>query len=170
MSTPPPLTGLAADVLELLRSNGETLATAESLTGGQLAAALTRVPGASAVYRGGVVSYATEVKVSVLGVPQEVVDTDGVISPACALAMATGAARVTGASYAVSTTGVAGPDLQEGHPAGTVHVAFVTPGLPGGRALGLHLDGDRAEIQDQTCRAALSALRAILIGEEEALG
>lgn len=153
---------LAARVLDLLRERSATLATAESLTGGQLAAAITAVPGASAVYLGGVVSYATAVKISLLGVPEELVAAHGVISPECALAMARGAAALTGASYAVSTTGVAGPDLQEGHPPGTVHVALLTPA--GHRLLALHLDGDRAEVQQATCEAALSALVGMLSG------
>lgn len=163
----PILRDLAARMLAELARLGGTLATAESLTGGQLAAAVTAVPGASAAYVGGVVSYATSVKISVLGVPADLVATDGVISPACALAMARGVAALTGASYAVSTTGVAGPDRQEDHPAGTVHVAVLTPS--GHRLLALQLTGDRAAVQEATCRTALSALTGMLLGEEGAL-
>jgi PncC family amidohydrolase len=159
---------LAAGALGALRERGATVATAESLTGGQLAAAITAVPGASAAYLGGVVSYATAVKVAVLGVPQELVDTDGVISPACALAMARGAARLTGAAWALATTGVAGPDRQEDHPAGTVHVAVLGP--DGHELLALHLDGDRSAVQAATVRAALSALGGMLGREEGTLG
>ncbi|MDO9354446.1 MAG: nicotinamide-nucleotide amidohydrolase family protein, partial [Solirubrobacteraceae bacterium] len=97
-----------------------TLATAESLTGGRVAASLTAVPGASEVFRGGVVAYASDVKVDVLGVPADVVATVGVVSAACAEAMARGVRSLTGASYAVATTGVAGPGEQEGKPPGTV--------------------------------------------------
>ena len=158
----------AADVLHLLRERGATVATAESLTGGQLAAALTSVPGASAAYVGGVVSYATRVKIDVLGVPRELVETHGVISPECALAMARGVARLTDASHALATTGVAGPDRQEGRPPGTVHVAVLGP--DGHELLALHLPGDRAAVQSATCRAALSALGGILGREEGALG
>ncbi|MFT3871501.1 MAG: CinA family protein [Nocardioides sp.] len=158
----------AAELLELLVACGGTLATAESLTGGQLAARITSVPGASLVYRGGVVSYATAVKVDLLGVPTTVVEKDGVISPACAEAMADGARRVVGASYALSTTGVAGPDLQEGHPAGTVFVGVASP--EGVRTLPLRLDGDRPAVQAATCEAALAALADVLRREHSGLG
>jgi PncC family amidohydrolase len=114
-----------------------------------------------------VVSYATEVKIAVLGVPRDLVEQHGVISEECALAMAQGAARLTGSSYGVATTGVAGPDRQEDHPPGTVHVAVHGPG--GGTARRLALTGDRAAVQDQTCLAVLSVLRGILTGEEGAL-
>ncbi|MCY7395490.1 MAG: CinA family protein [Nocardioides sp.] len=159
MTDPSPIQ-LAARVLAGLARVGGTLATAESLTGGQLAAAVTAVPGASAVYLGGVVSYATSVKTSVLRVPNALVAAYGVISPECALAMAQGVAALTGASYAVATTGVAGPDRQEGRPAGTVHVALLTP--TGHRLLALHLGGDRAGVQESTCREALAALGGLL--------
>jgi PncC family amidohydrolase len=152
----------------LLRERGETIATAESLTGGQLAAALTAVPGASATYLGGVVSYATSVKESVLGVPRAVVDGPGVISPECALAMAYGVVALTGASCALSTTGVAGPDRQEGHPPGTVHVGLVVPGAS--TALSLELVGDRAAITARTCQEALAALVDVLRREDWPLG
>jgi nicotinamide-nucleotide amidase len=162
------LVALAEQVHGLLRERGATVATAESLTGGQLAAALTAVPGASATYLGGVVSYATAVKQSVLGVPQAVVDGPGVISPECALAMARGVVALTGADFALSTTGVAGPDLQEGHPPGTVHVGVVAPG--GATALSLELVGDRAGITGRTCQEALAALADILQREDWRLG
>ena len=120
---------LPARVLALLEERGETVATAESLTGGRLAAALTGVPGASRTYVGGVVAYATSVKEELLGVPAALVERYGVISAECALAMARGAAGVTGAAWGIGTTGVAGPDGQDGHPPGTVHVGLVGPGV-----------------------------------------
>ena len=150
----------AAHVLELLAERGQSLATAESLTGGRLAAALTGVPGASRSYLGGVVSYATSVKVAVLGVPEELVAEHGVISAECAVAMARGAVAVTGADWALATTGVAGPDRQEDRPPGTVFVGLVGPGVA--TALPLALAGERAAIQDRTCAEALSALAGIL--------
>src|SRR5690348_3867436 len=109
---------VAAEALALLAAAGATLATAESLTGGRLAAAVTSVPGASAGYVGGLVTYATGLKETLLGVPAELVEQYGVVSGECARAMAEGCRTVTGATYAVATTGVAGPDLQEGHPVG----------------------------------------------------
>jgi nicotinamide-nucleotide amidase len=153
---------LAARVHALLQERGETVATAESLTGGRLAAALTAVPGASKSYVGGVVAYATSVKEDLLGVPTALVEQYGVISTECALAMARGAVVATGAAWGIGTTGVAGPDRQEGHPPGTVHVGLVGPGVA--TALALELVGDRQAIQDRTCVEALSALAGMLEG------
>ncbi len=150
----------AARVLAQLRERGETVATAESLTGGRLAAALTAVPGASKSYVGGVVAYATSVKAEVLGVPAALIERHGVVSAECALAMARGSAELTGAAWGVGTTGVAGPDRQEGHPAGTVYVGLVGPGVE--TALALELVGTRDAIQDRTCVEALSALGGML--------
>jgi len=151
---------LPARVLALLQERGQTLATAESLTGGRLASALTGVPGASKSYVGGVVAYATSVKQEVLGVSPDLVERYGVISAECALAMARGAAGVTGAAWGIGTTGVAGPDEQDGHPPGTVHVGLVGPGVS--TALALELVGGREAIQDRTCVEALSALEGML--------
>lgn len=151
----------------LLHGRGLTVATAESLTGGRLAALLTAVPGASATYVGGVVAYASELKVSILGVSPAIVEEYGVVSAECAVAMASGARALTGASYALSTTGVAGPDRQEGHPPGTVFVGVAGPDDV--TALALELVGDRATIQDRTCVEALSALAGILMREETSL-
>jgi PncC family amidohydrolase len=147
---------LAADVVRRLRERGLTLATAESLTGGGVGSALTSVPGVSAVYVGGVISYATRVKVDLLGVPIEIVHGDGVISAPCARAMASGVRRVLSADIGVSTTGVAGPDPQEGKAAGTVFVAVADDRGESVRAL--QLDGDRATIRAATTQAALALL------------
>jgi len=136
------------------------MATAESLTGGRLAALLTAVPGASATFLGGVVAYATDLKISVLGVPDEVVVTHGVVSAECALAMALGVRRLTGATYAVATTGVAGPTGQEGKPPGTVFVSLVGPATE--TVIGLELSGNRATVIDRTCQEALRAMLAFL--------
>jgi PncC family amidohydrolase len=159
---------LAERVLDLLRHSGATAATAESLTGGRVAARLTAVPGASDVYVGGVVSYATDLKVSLLGVPPDLVERHGVVSAECARAMAEGVRAVTGATWGVSTTGVAGPGPQDGVPAGTAYVGVAGPS--GSRAVALELAGRRAAVQERTCEEALSALAAILSGEETALG
>jgi PncC family amidohydrolase len=162
------MTAPAAEVHALLRGRGATLATAESLTGGRLAALLTAVPGSSETYVGGVVSYATSVKTDLLRVPPDVVERYGVVSAECARAMATGAREVTGATYAVSTTGVAGPGPQDGIPAGTVYVAVAGPDTV--TALALELVGGRQAVQDRTCEEALSAVCAILGREETSLG
>ena len=112
---------LSAKVLKALA--GKRLATAESLTGGGIGAAITSVSGASAVFAGGIISYTNEVKHRVLGVPVEILDTCGAVSGPVAKAMARGAVRVTGADAAVSVTGLAGPDGDEfGNPVGTVFI------------------------------------------------
>ncbi len=120
--------GLEEVCLHLLRERGLTLATAESCTGGRVAERITALPGASAVYRGGVVSYWTSVKAGVLGVPQAVLDAYGAVSEETARAMAEGARRITGADLGVSVTGVAGPDPDErGVPVGIVYIGLATP-------------------------------------------
>lgn len=149
----------------LLGQTASTLATAESLTGGRLASMLTAVPGASATYRGGVVGYATDVKVGVLGVPPDLVERYGVVSAECAAAMAQGALALTGATYAVATTGVAGPTEQEGKPAGTVFIAVAGPA--GVTAVALELAGSREQIVERTCTEALTALLAVLDGDDD---
>ena len=113
---------LGATLHAELTRRGVTLATAESLTGGALAD-LCRPPRERAVVRGGVVAYATSVKTGLLGVSEETVEAHGVVSAACAEAMAAGVKRLLGADWALSTTGVAGPTEQEGKPVGTVFVA-----------------------------------------------
>ena len=147
---------VAARVLEALAARGETLATAESLTGGLLSARLTDVPGASRSFVGGVVSYATRVKVSLLDVPDVVVETFGVVSGECVTAMAQGARTALGATWAMATTGVAGPDEQEGKPVGTVWVAVA--GASGVVSRRLALEGDRLVIRRATCDAVLELL------------
>ena len=155
-------------IQDRLRELGATVATAESLTGGRLAALLTALPGSSVTYVGGVVSYATSVKERVLGVPAALVHEHGVVSAECAAAMADGVRDLVGSTYALSTTGVAGPDEQEGRPPGTVFVAVAGP--DGTTVERLSLAGDRGEIQDAACSAALSALDGILRREEPTLG
>ena len=117
---------LCCDVIRELQ--GKTLVTAESLTGGGIGAALTQVSGASAVYKGGVISYTNAVKNRILGVSQEILDRDGPVSESCARAMAEGVRQLTGADLAVSVTGVAGPDPDErGVPVGIVYIGLATP-------------------------------------------
>jgi PncC family amidohydrolase len=152
--------GVAGRVLEALAGRGETLATAESLTGGLLSARLTDVPGASRSFVGGVVSYATRVKVTVLGVPAAVVDEHGVVSEECALAMARGVRDRLGATWGLATTGVAGPDRQEGRAVGTVWIAVAGPAGATARLLGL--SGDRTAIRQAACADVLQLLAAEL--------
>jgi nicotinamide-nucleotide amidase len=159
------VTSEAETVHDLLKERGETVATAESLTGGQLAALLTAAPGASETFLGGVVSYATAVKIDVLGVEPGLVERYGVVSAECARAMARGVRSLMRSTYAVSTTGVAGPDEQEGKSPGTVYVGVAGPS--GDTALALELVGSRSVIQDRTCAEALSALADMIVREEE---
>ena len=152
---------LASQVLSLLRERSETLATAESLTGGLVAGALTDVPGSSDVVVGGVVSYATGVKIATLGVPAGIVAQHGVVSQECAEAMASGVRTLLGADWGIATTGVAGPGPSEDIPAGTVHVAVAGPGEDGesrSAHRALHLDGSRREIRESTVEAVLDLL------------
>ena len=148
---------LAGAVQAELFSRSQMLATAESLTGGRLGDVLSAAPGASDTYLGGVVSYATEVKQSVLGVSADTVETHGVVSPECAAEMASGVRRLVGADFGVSTTGVAGPATQEGKPVGLVFVAVAGPG-GGVRTRRCEFGGERPEIREQTVKAALDLL------------
>ena len=143
---------LSAEVLKAL--SGRRLATAESLTGGGIGAAITSVSGASAVFAGGVISYTNEVKHNVLGVPEEVLDTCGAVSAPVAQAMAQGAKGVIGADVAVAVTGLAGPDGDEfGNPVGTVFIGYADDKTAFAREY--HFHGDRAGIREQTICAAL---------------
>ncbi|MGH6654195.1 MAG: CinA family protein [Actinocrinis sp.] len=116
-------------VLALARRRRLTVAVAESLTGGQLAAAITAVPGASAVFRGSVTAYATDLKASVLGVDAALLGAHGAVHHEVARQMAEGVRRVCRADLGIATTGVAGPEPQDGHPVGTVFVAVAGPAL-----------------------------------------
>ncbi|MDQ2659667.1 MAG: nicotinamide-nucleotide amidohydrolase family protein, partial [Verrucomicrobiota bacterium] len=114
-------------IVRLLRERGATLATAESCTGGHLANRLTNVSGSSAVFRGGVVAYANEVKGDILGVPKALLAAHGAVSAEVARSMAEGALRLTGAAHALATTGIAGPDGgSEEKPVGTVYIAWAS--------------------------------------------
>ena len=147
------LEGLCVRLLDRLRGGGQTIATAESLTGGMLGAALTGVPGSSDAYVGGVVSYATAVKTAVLSVPEAVIEDHGVVSAECAVAMAEGVRVLTGADLALATTGVAGPGPQDGVAAGTVWVAVAS--ARDTATVGLSLDGGRDDVRRGACAGAL---------------
>jgi nicotinamide-nucleotide amidase len=146
----------ALDIVDALRGTGQTVATAESLTGGLLCATLVDVPGASDVLRGGVIAYLAEAKRDVLGVDHALIERVGTVHPDVAAAMAEGAIRVLGSTWGVSTTGVAGPEPSEGKPVGTVHVAVAGPG--GVETRDLSLRGDRRIVREQAVDAALSLL------------
>ncbi|MEJ1156290.1 CinA family protein [Microbacterium marmarense] len=154
--------GRAAEVLEALSKRGWSIATAESLTGGLLAAEIVGISGASTHMRGGVIAYATDVKETVLGVDAHLLKESGPVHPDVAEQMAVGVRRALDSDVGLATTGVAGPLEQDGHPVGTVYVAVSTP--DGCSVAALDLDGDRAEIRAQSVDHALalclSALQA----------
>jgi nicotinamide-nucleotide amidase len=151
----------AEEVIKRLGARGQTIAVAESLTGGMFAAALTAVPGASAVFRGGVVSYATDLKASLLGVPAVLLDAHGAVHPAVASAMAEGARQRMIATVGAATTGVAGPDPQDGQPVGTVYIAVSSAGA-GPIVRSLALSGDRQQIRQATVDRLLGLLVGML--------
>ncbi|MGW0732530.1 CinA family protein [Streptomyces sp. NPDC002851] len=158
---------MAAVVLGLLRERGQTLAVAESLTGGLVAAAVTAVPGASKVFRGSVTAYATELKQQVLGVDGTLLAERGAVDPEVAEAMARGVRRALRADWGIATTGVAGPGPQDGRPVGTVYVAVAGPRRGGapepGKVAGLRLNGSRTEIRKESVRSVLELLADELI-------
>ncbi len=155
------LTDAAARVIAELTRRGETVAVAESLTGGLLLAALIAVPGASAVVNGGVVAYNTAIKRSVLGVDAGLLARRGAVDPDVARQMADRVRRVLAvdsrdADYGLATTGVAGPDPQDGQQPGTVYLGIAS--AAGIRSVCLRLAGGRAAIREATVQAALAAL------------
>jgi nicotinamide-nucleotide amidase len=149
-------------LVEGLLAQAATLATAESLTGGLVGAALTDVPGISEVYRGGLVVYATDLKASLAGVPDELLDRVGPVHPDTAAALASGVRERLRATYGLATTGVAGPDPQDGHPAGEVYVAAAGPGTVRVRAL--RLAGDRAAVRAGSVAAVLALAADLVAG------
>ncbi|MEV6319013.1 nicotinamide-nucleotide amidohydrolase family protein [Streptomyces sp. NPDC051776] len=153
---------LAADVLARLVDRGETVAVAESLTGGLVAAALTAPAGASRAFLGSVTAYATGVKRDLLAVDGALLAERGAVDPVVAGQMAAGVRRLLGADWGVGTTGVAGPDSQDGKPVGRVYIAVAGPSGPA-RSRELGLDGDRAGIRSSSVSAALELLLGELI-------
>jgi nicotinamide-nucleotide amidase len=156
----------AADVIRALVGRGQTLATAESLTGGLLAATIVEVAGASAAFRGGLVAYATDLKASLAGVAPELLAERGPVDPDVAAALARGARERCGADWGLSTTGVAGPTEQDGRPVGTVFVGLAGPDGDA-QARGLHLSKDlgRAGIRRRTVDESLAWIVSVLNGE-----
>ncbi|MET8029340.1 CinA family protein [Streptomyces avermitilis] len=166
------MNSLATEVLRLLGVRGETLAVAESLTGGLVAAEVTAAPGASKSFRGSVTAYATDVKRDILGVDGTLLAERGAVDPQVAAQMAVGVRKALGADWGISTTGVAGPEAQDGQPVGTVFVAVDGPladsgsANGGGKVASLRLNGDRAEIRMESVRSVLALLLKELAGEQ----
>ncbi len=147
---------IATEVIQLLTQAGSTVATAESLTGGLVAAALTDIPGSSNAFRGSVVAYATELKAQLLGVDVGMLKRHGPVYAPVAAAMAEGVRNRLGATVGVSTTGVAGPGPADGYPAGTVHVAVSLAGDTVVRTMALQ--GSRDEVRRLTVERVLGLL------------
>ena len=150
----------AVAVLRGLDARGWSIATAESLTGGRVTAALVDVPGASAHVRGGIVAYATDVKASMLGVDAELLTARGPIDPDVAVQMAQGVRRALRADVGLATTGVAGPEPQDDKPVGTVHIVVATPETV--VVSSLALSGSRDEIRTQTVQRVLELAVTVL--------
>ena len=162
----------AAQVVQLLTVKGQTLAVAESLTGGLVAAEITSVPGASKAFRGSVTAYATELKHELLGVDAALLAERGAVDAQVAAQMAVGVRKALGADWGIATTGVAGPEPQDGQPVGTVFVAVDGPfgpdsdGAGGGKVAALRLNGGRAEIRMESVRSVLALLLERLVSEQ----
>ena len=156
---------LEATVGRLLKAGGKTLSAAESCTGGEISHLITSVPGSSAYYLGSVTSYAVSVKENVLGVPAETVEKFGVVSAEVAAAMAKGVRRVTGSDYAVSTTGLAGPDGDAFNPVGTVWIGVAGP--KGTKTVKKNFKNDRKRNIERFAAAALDFLRLTILEDSK---
>lgn len=150
-------------LLDVLAEKGETVAVAESLTGGLVCSTLITPPGASRVVVGGVVAYQTDVKATVLHVPDALLAERGAVDPDVALAMARNVRIQFGATIGIATTGVAGPDPQDGTAVGTVFVAIV--GDRGELVQAFSFDGSRDDIRNHTVGASLRLLESFLRAE-----
>ena len=145
------------EVLRLLTQRGKSFSAAESCTGGLIAKMFTDLPGASRAFVGGVVSYTNGVKHRVLGVPEEVLERCGAVSEPVAEAMARGVRHITGRDYAVSVTGLAGPEGDDrGNPVGTVFIGLAT--CDGTEVVRLQLSGDREAVRQQAAEHAFALL------------
>jgi len=156
----PNLHRIAGEAVAGAIERGLTVATAESLTAGMVAAVLADIPGASGMLQGGVVSYQNSVKADVLGVPRDLLDAVGAVDGQVAAAMAAGARRICGADIGLSTTGVAGPEPHGGKDVGAVYVGVST--ADGSTAYPYSFEGNRAEIRALACAAALERLLEVL--------
>lgn len=169
------------NALDLLREAGQTLSTCESLTAGSLGALIASHPGASDVYAGGFITYSAELKTLLAGVPQELIDAHGTISAECAEAMASGTRDRLGTDWAISLTGVAGPDTAEDNPVGVVWMGIAGPRgsfslrvLPheqtrwalrsGASQPEEVLDGDRELICQRSAEFAFAHLASVIVG------
>ena len=151
----------AAKIVSLLKKNGATVAVAESITAGGLAECITEVPGASDVFVGGVVAYSDAMKTALLSVPKRLITKHTAVSEEVAIAMAQGAREITKATYAIATTGVAGPGAAYGQKPGTVWIAIASKKQT--QTIALALAGDRQTVRNATITSAIAAFERILL-------
>lgn len=154
------INGKAKELVDICKEKNVTVGFAESLTGGMISASVVNIPGASAVFKGSVVSYTNEIKENVLGVPSGIIREHTEVSEECALAMACGGAKVLDCDLVISVTGIAGPTgALPGKPVGTVYMGccYESPDTFGvySSAFRLNLEGDRVTIRTETVISAL---------------
>jgi len=159
MSLPAEIIGLASEVIDALRARGETVSTAESLTAGSLSSAIVSIAGASDVFIGGLTAYQDEIKISHLGVDPEVLNEYTSVSEQVAVEMARGAMKTFGTTWAIATTGVAGPNPLDGHPVGAVWVAIQGPVC---QSIELSLSGERESVRNAATASAIATFARIL--------
>ena len=150
---------LATEIIETLRQRNETLITAESLTAGAVSSALVTIAGASDVFVGGITAYRDEIKISHLDIDPALIAKHSSISEQCAVEMAKGAMKSFGTTWAISTTGVAGPNPLDGHPVGAVWVAIEGPVS---QTIELALSGERESVRNATTASAIATFARIL--------
>lgn len=153
------------NVVELLKARHQTVATAESLTAGLLCATIVDAPGASAVVRGGLIVYATELKHELAGVDQQLLDEHGAVHPDVAVQLADGARKRCKSDWGIGLTGVAGPDPQDGVAPGTVHIGLSGPGVSTVRTI--TVSGDRKAVRFTAVEKALVLLSEYLLMTED---
>ena len=153
------ITELAGEIIDALCQRNETLSTAESLTAGSLSSAIVRIPGASDVFTGGITAYSDEIKISHLFVDPQLISEHTSISQEVAVAMAQGAMRSFGTTWAIATTGVAGPSPVDSHSVGAVWVAIEGPVS---ECIELSLSGERESIRNAVTASAISSFARIL--------
>lgn len=159
MTLSPDTIGLAAEIVDTLRARGETVSTAESLTAGAVSSAIVTTAGASDVFVGAITAYRDEVKISHLGVDQGVLNNYTSVSEQVAVAMAQGAIKSFGTTWAIATTGVAGPNLLDGHPVGAVWVVVEGPVC---ETIELSLSGERESVRNAATASAIATFARIL--------
>ena len=159
MALPAEIIGLAAEVVDALRTRGETISTAESLTAGAVSSAIVSISGASDVFVGGMTAYRDEIKISHLHVDPAILEQHTSVSEEVAIEMAKGAIKSFGTTWAIATTGVAGPNPLDGHPVGAVWVAIEGPVS---QTIELSLSGERESVRNAATASAIATFARIL--------